>query len=255
MITPQTLNGRTVLLTGASGGIGSATARTMLAAGADVIGQYRQGRESAEAAVAGPHAARAHLLQGDLSTPQSARDVWRDAETVRSVDVLVLNAATMAQTPFEGSDVEWDAGWEQLLAVNVVGAGALLREAVRAFAARGGGTAIVVSSWAAEQGSRILDVSGYAASKAAIRNLAQTLARHHARAGVRVYIVAPGVVDTGMGVADQAPERRQAVADGLAMGRLVTADEVAGLISYLASDGCPSLSGSTLDVNGASYVR
>jgi 3-oxoacyl-[acyl-carrier protein] reductase len=255
MSTPQTLNGRTVLLTGASGGIGSATARTMLAAGADVIGQYRHRRESAEAAVAGPHVERAHLLQGDMSTPQSARDLWRDAEATRPVDVLVLNAATMSQTPFDGSDEEWDAGWEQLLAVNVVGAGALLREAVRAFAARGGGTAIVVSSWAAEQGSRILDVSGYAASKAAIRNLAQTLARHHARSGVRVYIVAPGVVDTGMGVADQTPAHRQAVADGLAMGRLVTADEVAGLISYLASDACPSLSGSTLDVNGASYVR
>jgi 3-oxoacyl-[acyl-carrier protein] reductase len=252
---PQTLTGRTVLLTGASGGIGSATARTLLTAGAEVIGQYRRGRESAEAAVAGPYADRAHLLQGDLSTPQSARELWRAAYAARPVDVLVLNAATMAQTPFDGSDEEWDAGWEQLLAVNVVAAGALLREAVQAFAARGGGTAIVVSSWAAEQGSRILDVSGYAASKAAIRNLAQTLARHHARAGVRVYIVAPGVVDAGMGVADQAPEHRQAVAEGLAMGRLVQTDEVAGLISYLASDACPSLSGSTLDVNGASYVR
>ena len=255
MSTPQTLTGRTVLLTGASGGIGSTTARTMLAAGADVIGQYRHGREAAETAVAGPHVERAQLLQGDMSTPQSARQLWRDAEATRPVDVLVLNAATMAQTPFDGSDEDWDAGWEQLLAVNVIGAGALLREAVRTFAERGGGTAIVVSSWAAEQGSRILDVSGYAASKAAIRNLAQTLARHHARAGVRVYIVAPGVVDAGMGVADQTPDHRQAVAEGLAMGRLVTADEVAGLISYLASDACPSLSGSTLDVNGASYVR
>lgn len=255
MSTPQTLTGRTVLLTGASGGIGSATARTMLSAGADVVGQYRHGLEAAESAVAGPYAGRAHLLQGDMSTPQSARTLWRDAEATRPVDVLVLNAATMAQTPFDGTDEEWDAGWEQSLAVNVIGAGALLREAVRTFAARGGGTAIVVSSWAAEQGSRILDVSGYAASKAAIRNLAQTLARHYARAGVRVYIVAPGVVDAGMGVADQTPEHRQEVAEGLAMGRLVTADEVAGLISYLASDGCPSLSGSTLDVNGASYVR
>lgn len=255
MTTTSTHTGRTVLLTGTSGGIGSAMARTLLADGADLIGQYRQGRDSAEAAVAGPHVDRAHLLQGDMSTPQAARDLWRRAEEVAPVDVLVLNAATIAQTPFDGSDEDWDAGWEQLLSVNVVGAGALLREAVRAFASRGGGTAIVISSWAAEQGSRILDVSGYAASKAAIRNLAQTLARHYARDGVRIYIVAPGVVDTGMGVADQSSEHRQAVADGLTMGRLVTGDEIASLTSYLASDSCPSLSGSTLDVNGASYVR
>jgi NAD(P)-dependent dehydrogenase (short-subunit alcohol dehydrogenase family) len=251
----QQLAGRTVLLTGASGGIGSATARCLLDAGAEVIGQYHQGREAAEQAVSGPGQQRASLLQGDLSTPQSARALWRKAEAVRPVDVIVLNAATMVETPFEGDDDEWDAGWERLLAINVVAAGSLLREAVRTFAGRGGGTAIVVSSWAAEQGSRILDASGYAASKAAIRNLAQTLARHYARAGVRVYIVAPGVVDVGMGVAGQTPEHRQAVADGLAMGRHVTAAEVADLIAYLASDGCPSLTGATLDLNGGSYVR
>lgn len=255
MTAMQQLAGRTVLLTGASGGIGSATAQRLLEAGADVLGQYHHGRDAAEQAIAGPHRDRAGLLAGDLSTPQSARELWRDAEAVHPVDVLVLNAATMAQTPFDGGDDDWDAGWERLLAVNVIGAGSLLREAVRTFARRGGGTAIVVSSWAAEQGSRILDASGYAASKAAIRNLAQTLARHHARAGVRVYIVAPGVVDTGMGVAGQTPEHRQTVADGLAMGRHVTASEVADLITYLASDRCPSLTGSTLDLNGGSYVR
>ena len=255
MTAHQALTGRTVLLTGTSGGIGSVTAQALLGAGADVLGHYRQDREAAEAAVAGEHSARAQLLPGDLSTPAGARALWREAEAIRPVDVLVLNAATIAQTPFDGDDEVWDAGWEQVLAVNVVGAGALLREAVRTFAARGGGTAVVVSSWAAEQGSRLLDVSGYAASKAAIRNLAQTLARHHARAGVRIYIVAPGVVDAGMGVADQTQDQRAAVADILAMGELVPAADVADLITYLATDGCPSLSGATLDLNGASYIR
>lgn len=249
------LGGRTVLLTGTSGGIGAATARHLLEDGADLIGHYRSGLEAAEASVSGPHRDRATLLPGDLSTPQGARELWRAAEAVAPVDVLVLNAATMVQTPFDGDDEAWDDGWAELLAVNVVGAGALLREAVRTFAARGGGTAVVVSSWAAEQGSRILDVSGYAASKAAIRNLAQTLARHHARAGVRIYVLAPGVVDTGMGVAGNTPEDTRAVAEGLTMGRLVDAAEVADLVVYLATDGCPSLTGATLDLNGGSYVR
>jgi 3-oxoacyl-[acyl-carrier protein] reductase len=245
------LDGRTVLLTGASGGIGAVTAEALLAGGADVLAHYRSDRAAAERAVAG----RATLVQGDLATPAGARALWRAAEAVRPVDVLVLNAATMAETPFDGDDEAWDAGWEQLLAVNVVGAGALLREAVRTFAARGGGTAVVVSSWAAEQGSRILDVSGYAASKAAIRNLAQTLARHFAAAGVSIYVLAPGVVDTGMGVAGQSSDQQQSVAAGLAMGSLVPATEVADLITYLASGRCPSLTGATVDLNGASYVR
>ncbi len=249
------LNGRTVLLTGASGGIGSATARSVLSAGANLIAHYHHNREAAAAAIAGLSTDNAHLLQGELATPAGAREIWREAEAVSPVDVLVLNAATMAATPFLGSDEDWDSGWEKLLAVNVVGAGALLRESVRSFVERGSGTAIVVSSWAAEQGSRVADASGYAASKAAIRNLAQTFARQHARDGVRVYVVAPGVVDVGMGVADRTADDCRKVAEGLAMGRLVTAEEVAALITYLAGDSCPSLTGATLDLNGATYIR
>ncbi len=248
------LSGRTVLLTGASGGIGTAILHELLESGAHVVGQYRSAPEAAEQVV-GRHGDAVRLLEADLSTPAGARDLWTRAQDVSPVDVLVLNAATMARTPFDGDDQAWDDGWKRLLAVNVVGAGALLREAVRSFAERGGGTAVVVSSWAAEQGSRILDASGYAASKAAIRNLAQTLARHHARAGVRIYVLAPGVVDAGMGVAGQTAVEQEAVAAGLAMGALVPAEEVAELVAYLASDACPSLTGATVDLNGASYIR
>jgi NAD(P)-dependent dehydrogenase (short-subunit alcohol dehydrogenase family) len=154
-----------------------------------------------------------------------------------------------------GSDDEWDDGWRDAFAVNVIGAGALIREAARYFVGRGAGTIIVLSSWAAEQGSRIADLTAYAASKAAIRNLAQTLARAHARDGLRVYVVAPGVVNTGMGVVDKDKAAQNAVAEGLAMGRLVDASEVAALVVFLASDGCSSLTGATIDVNGASYIR
>ncbi len=248
------LSGRTVLLTGASGGIGGAVLRVLAESGAHVIGQYRSVPMGGEEDGGSPRG-RVDLVQADLSTPGEARDLWTRAERLADVDVLVLNAATMLATPFDGEDTDWDDAWAELLAVNVIGAGALLRQAVLSFAERGGGTAIVMSSWAAEQGSRILDASGYAASKAAVRNLAQTLARHHARAGVRIYVIAPGVVDAGMGVAGQTAAEREAVAAGLVMGAAVPADEVAELVAYLASDACPSLTGATVDLNGASYIR
>jgi NAD(P)-dependent dehydrogenase (short-subunit alcohol dehydrogenase family) len=249
------LAGRTVLLTGASGGIGRITAQTLAAAGATVLAHYRSDRSGAETALAGVPTERAVLLAGDLDTPDAARQLWHEASAAHQVDVLVLNAAVIPDTPVDGLDEEWDAGWQQALQVNVVGAGALMREAVRAFVARGSGTVIVLSSWAAEQGSRIKDVSSYAASKAAIRNLAQTFARAYARDGLRVHVVAPGVVDAGMGVAGHDDTARSAVAEGLAMGRYVEPEEVAILIAFLATDGCPSLTGSTLDINGASYIR
>jgi 3-oxoacyl-[acyl-carrier protein] reductase len=255
LLDATALAGRTVLLTGASGGIGQVTTRTLAAAGATVLAHYRSDRAGAEAALEGVPAERGILLPGDLDTPEAARQLWRDATAERPVDVLVLNAAVIPDTPVDGPDAAWDAGWLQALQVNVVGTGALMREAVRAFVARGGGTVIVLSSWAAEQGSRLVDVSSYAASKAAIRNLAQTFARNYARDGLQVHVVAPGVVGAGMGVAGQDDNDRSAVAAGLAMGRYVEAQEVATMIAFLASGSCPSLTGATLDINGASYIR
>jgi 3-oxoacyl-[acyl-carrier protein] reductase len=253
--SPSALAGRTVLVTGASGGIGSITAAALGAAGASVVAHHRSGADVVERALADVPAARKRMVLGDLSTPAGARSLWRDTEAIAPLDVLVLNAAVIPDSPMDGPDEEWDAGWTEAMQVNVIGAGALLREAVRTFAARGGGTAIVLSSWAAEQGSRILDATAYAASKAAIRNLAQTFARHYARAGVKIHVVAPGVVSAGMAVSDGNAERIQAVAEGLTAGRLVTPEEVAAVITFLACDACPSLTGATLDINGASYIR
>lgn len=249
------LSGRTVLLTGASGGIGRVIAETLSGAGAHVLAQYRSDRGATEQALAAVPLDRRTLVAADLSSAGAARSMWRAADAERPIDVLVVNAAVNLVTPIDGDDAGWDAGWERTLQVNVLAAGALLREAVRAFAGRGGGIAIVVSSWAALQGSRIPDVSAYAASKAAIRNLAQTFARAYARDGVQVHVVAPGVVGTGMAVDGLDEAARAAVADGLAMGRYVTAEEVAATIGFLATGACPSLTGSTLDINGGSYIR
>jgi len=255
LFDPSALAGRTVLLTGASGGIGAVTAAALGAAGASIIAHHRSSADAVHAALVNVPAERKRLLSGDIGTPNGSRTIWREAQAIAPVDVLVLNAAVMPNSPMDGSDEDWDAGWAEAMQVNVIGAGSLLREAVRTFAERGSGTAIVLSSWAAEQGSRILDSSAYSASKAAIRNFAQTLARNYARPGVRVHILAPGVVAAGMGLSNGDEARVQVVAEGLAAGRLVAPEEVAAAITFLASEACPSLTGATLDINGASYIR
>ncbi len=255
VLDTHALAGRTVLLTGASGGIGAATATILAAAGAHVIAQYRTDEDAARAALSDAPTDRIHLLAADLGSAQGARRLWRAASEWREVDVLVANAAVNPQSPMDGSDEAWDAGWELAMQVNVIGAGSLMREAVRSFAARGEGTVIALSSWAAEQGSRILDASAYAASKAAFRNLAQTVARQYAGAGVAVHIVAPGVVAAGMGTAGLDDDALRKVAGGLAMGRHVGVGEVAELIAFLATGAVPSLTGGTVDLNGASYIR
>jgi NAD(P)-dependent dehydrogenase (short-subunit alcohol dehydrogenase family) len=255
-MTMNELGTRTALITGVSGALGSRIAATFGERGARVIGTYRNGKAAAEKAVAGIPAERRSLLHAEFGGADSARALWRDATALGDIDTVVVNAAALIRTPLTGDDsAAWDDGWQQSLQVNVVAATTLMREAASAFAERGFGSVIVISSWAGQQGSRIADLGAYAASKAAIRNFAQTLARATARQGVRVYTIAPGVVDVGMGTADLSDDAVAAVAEGLVMGRHVEAQEVADLAAFLATDSCPSLTGSTLDLNGASYIR
>ncbi|WP_285028586.1 SDR family oxidoreductase [Plantibacter sp. ME-Dv--P-122b] len=252
--TPS-LAGRSVLVTGVSGGIGSALAKVLGREGAFVVGTYRSRAAEARAVLEAAAPDRHALLEADITSGASARELWDRANAIRPVDTVVLNAAVMMRTPLQGPVAEWDDGWEASMTVNAVAPAALMRQAAHDLAERSGGSIIVISSWAAEQGSRLPEASAYAASKAAVRNFAQTLARDVARRGVRVYTIAPGVVDTGMGTQGLSTEQQSSVAEGLTMGRHVAAAEIAELAAFLATDRTPSLTGATLDLNGASYIR
>lgn len=248
---------KTVLVTGASRGIGAAAVRALAAGGADVIAHYNSFREGAEEAVAALQEERKLLLQADMSEPGAARRLWRDAVAWRGrVDVVVVNAAIAPETPFDASDEDWDAGWEQTLRVNVLEPVSLIREAVNHYREHGGGVVITLSSWSAQQGSAIASLPAYAGSKAAVKAVTQTVARGYAAEGVLAYVVAPGIVRTRMAeISATARGGIDRVNAFLAMGEMVPPEEVGELIAFLASGRCRHLSGATIDVNGATYVR
>lgn len=256
-MTDGDLDGRVVLVTGASGGIGSVTSTALGARGASVIAHYGQNREGAVAAVAAVPEDRRLVVQSDLGAPGAARALFAEALAWRGrVDVVVVNAAILRETPFDGSDELWDEHWGATLQVNVLEPVSLMREALRHFLDAGGGTLVVLSSWAAERGSAIASLSAYAASKAAVRNVAQTIARNHAKDGVLAYVVAPGIVHTPMSeISAVARGGIEAVNAALAMGEMVPPEEVAELIAFLATGRNRHLSGATIDVNGASHIR
>jgi NAD(P)-dependent dehydrogenase (short-subunit alcohol dehydrogenase family) len=253
----EDLTGRTVLLTGASGGIGAPTAGELLRRGARVVAHYGHDRQAAERACADAPPDRWTALAADLGSPGAARALWRDALSWGGrIDVVVLNAAVMPDTPLDGSDDHWDEGWERAWRVNVLEPVSLAREAVAHFRERGGGALIALSSWAAQRGSAIPQLSAYAATKAALRSFAQTIARNHAREGVMSYILAPGIVRTPMSTISATHRGGvDAVNAMLSMGRMVEPEEIARIIAFLAAGTAPNLTGATLDVNGATYVR
>jgi NAD(P)-dependent dehydrogenase (short-subunit alcohol dehydrogenase family) len=252
------LTNKTILVTGASKGIGAAIVAELGRQGAKVIAHYGADRAGVEAATAKIAQGRVRLIAADLAEADGARRLWREAMAWQGrIDVLVNNAAMMA---FEGGidDPEpvWDKIWADTMQVNVKAPADLMREAVRHYRQSGGGTIVTVSSWNAQRGSTNPVTIAYAASKAAAMASTKTIARAYAKDNILAYIIAPGVVRTRLSEGFAATQGGEAaVTASLAMGEWVPPDDIAGLVAFLATGRCRHLTGATLDVNGATYVR
>ena len=251
------LTGKTILVTGASKGIGAAIVEVLGRQGANVVAHYGSDRAGAEAATASIPGDRLRLVAPTAPSP-GRREALSEAQSWKQrIDVFVNNAAMMA---FEGGiddqDSVWEKVWTETLQVNVRAPADLMREAVRHYRQAGGGTIVTVSSWVAQRGSTNPVTIAYAASKAATMAATKTIARAYAKDKVLAYIIAPGVVRTRLSenfAATQGGE--QAVTASLAMGEWVPPGDIAALVAFLATGTCRHLSGATLDVNGATYVR
>lgn len=252
------LTGKTILVTGASKGIGAATAARLGEAGASVVAHYGSDRAGAEAATQAIDDDRKRLVAADFSNLDDVESLWDEAEGWHGrVDVVVNNAAIMLFDGGPGVELdEWDRIWQQTLAVNVLASARLLRRAVRHYLEAGGGSIVTLSSWAAQKGVTNPDNIAYGASKAAAQNMTQTIARAYAKDGILAFCIAPGVVRTRLSeqfaesLGGEAP-----VSEGLAMREWVPPDDIANTVVFLASGKARHLTGATLDLNGASYIR
>ncbi len=252
------LSGKTILLTGASKGIGAATAAILGEAGAHVVAHYGSDREGAEVATAAIPPERLLLVQADLADLNAVERLWTEALAWRGrIDVLVNNAAVMDFSGSFSAPLEtWDRVWDQALDVNVKAPARLMRNAVNHYLEVGGGAIITISSWAAQRGVTNPATIAYGASKAAVRSATQSIARAYARDNILAYVVTPGVVRTRLSeqfAATQGGE--ELISATLANGKWVTPAELGNLVAFLASGAVPQMSGATIDVNGASYVR
>ena len=240
-----------VLVTGASGGIGTATCRELARRGVTLTLHYQSGRGAAEATQRALDGSDHSLLQADLSDPASVEQLWQQASARQRVDALINNAGIFpSHPPLTTGYADWTAAWQRTLAVNLLGAAHLSYCAARAMAQGPGGRIVSVSSRSAFRGEPT--APAYAASKAGLNALSQSLAKAFAPRGVYLYVVAPGWVATPrVAEATQDP----AVLADQPLGRVATPEEVAQVVSYCALEAPASLTGAILDVNGASYLR
>lgn len=239
------------LITGASSGIGAATAVLAAERGFDLMLSYNSDQAGAEATAraARSQGARAEIHQADVSAPSALTGLFAALDAAFGhVDALVNNAGIVAPT---ADLTQMDAArLTHMFGVNVIGAMLVAKEAVIRMKARGAGGVIVnVGSAAARLGSANQYVD-YAASKAAIDTFTKGLSDEVAPEGIRVMSVRPGLIETPLHEKGGEPGRADRLAHMVPMRRKGSAEEIARAIVWLMSDEASYVTGSTLDVTG-----
>ena len=249
------LEGKVILVTGGSRGIGAAIVRSLAGAGAEVALHFGHRRELAEAIADEVGHERCALICANLEDDAAPLALWREALDWKGrIDVLVNNAGIFVDAGVDDDFAAWSEVWARTLQVNLVAAAHLCREAVRHYRERGGGIIVNIASRAAFRGDSP-DHTHYAASKGGMIALTRTIARGFAADGVTAFAVAPGFVRTEMAEEFFAIHGEAPVVSEIPLGEVAEPQDVANVVAFLASGLARQATGTTIDVNGASYVR
>lgn len=238
---------RVALVTGGSGGIGSATCQALSRAGFTVLAGYRSGRDAAEEVVAAC-TGKAEAVLLDVTDPATISAAVARAGDLGTLAVVVNNAGVAID---DLAVRLTDEQFATSLDVNLTGSFRVVRASLRPMLRARHGRIINVSSIVALRGNA--GQAAYGASKAGLIGMTKSLAREVARKGVTVNVVAPGYVATAMTAAldEQARSALEAMAP---MGRAVRADEVAAAITFLSSDEAGAITGAVLPVDAGAAI-
>ncbi len=247
--------GKRVLITGGSRGIGRACAQAFAERGAKVAINYVKNENAAREALS-LLAGEGHLMvKADVADPNAVEGLI--AETVQGLgglDIVVNNAGVSQYHPInEVSYDDWQASWEKILNLNLRAPANLTYWAVQHFRKQGGGRIVNVSSRGAFRGEP--EMPAYGASKAGLNAMTQSLAQKLAPENIYLGVVAPGFVETEMVTHVLEGERGDAIRNQSTLGRVAKPEEVAYAVIFLAAEESKFSTGTIIDVNGASYLR
>jgi 3-oxoacyl-[acyl-carrier protein] reductase len=238
------LDGKTALITGATGGIGSAIARALHSQGAEVI--LSGTRQGALNELAHELSDRAHSIAADLSDKSSIDALIKQISDISTdgVDIVINNAGIVRDNLLVRMK---DEEWNQVLDINLVAGYKLIQGLMRGMMKRRWGRIIGISSVVGATGNP--GQANYAAAKAGMIGFSKALAQEVATRGITVNVIAPGMIQTAM--TDELNEDQSArLLSTIPLGRLGSPEEIAASVIYLASDEAAYVTGATLHVNG-----
>jgi 3-oxoacyl-[acyl-carrier protein] reductase len=249
--TMTTLSGKTALVTGASRGMGRASALALARMGAQVLVHYSSGVKEAEAVVAEIRKAggRADAIAADLSAPDGPHKLAKQVRAVVGdrLDILVANAGISKSAAIEETTVE---DFDRLFAVNVRAPFFLVQQLLPILSE--GSSLVFLSSLAAR--AVVGKIPAYAATKGAIDTLVKHFASMLGARGIRVNAVAPGVVQTDMSNFTKTDAGRDFALGMQALKRLAQPDDIGGVVAFLASEHARWITGDTIHVDGGSKL-
>lgn len=248
------LEGRTILVTGGSRGIGAAIVEALAQDGARVIIHYGRDRAKAEALLA-KIGGNGVALQADFTNASEPTRLFAEAvKAAGRIHGVVNNAGIRNLIDITADLASWQAAWALEMQVNFQSAADLSRAALLHFREHGGGHIITMASRAGQRGY-MGEALPYGVSKAALLNLSKSIARSFGHEGVVSIAIAPGWVRTEMAEDYVAQHGIKAAVADIPIGRMAEPAEVGELVAFALRPSQASLNGATLDVNGGSYIR
>jgi NAD(P)-dependent dehydrogenase (short-subunit alcohol dehydrogenase family) len=249
------LANKTILITGASKGIGQGIAEYVMQMGAKVAVHYNSDKAAAEELVAKYPETGSKIFQADLSNAEEVVRLFEDVlKAFKRVDTIILNAGVFLKHASNDDFEDWLKVWKSTIAINLDSVGILTKLGIDHFRTTNGGRFIYIGSRAVFRGETE-EYLAYAASKGGLTSLARSVARSFGKENIKSFVIAPGFTRTQMAEAFIDTYGEERVLNEIALNELTKPSDIAPLVALMCSGDMDHATGATIDVNAGSHIR